>query len=54
MGRRPHFGWDKLKSGVVCTIIGSGENHGDLIRWYKNPPLYYKTDIQFFVHAGIR
>lgn len=28
------------------------DNHGDLIRWYKKLPLYYKTETQIFVHAG--
>ena len=29
------------------------KNHGDLIRWYKSLPLYYKTETQIFVHAGV-
>ena len=27
--------------------------HGDIIRWMKSLPLYYETDSQIFVHAGI-
>ena len=29
------------------------ENHGDLIGWLCELPLYYETDRQIFVHAGI-
>ena len=28
-------------------------SHGDILKWLKNLPLYYKTDNQIFVHAGI-
>lgn len=41
---------EKLTKYVRDCLI---KNHGDLIKWYKNLPLYYKTDIQIFVHAGI-
>ncbi|MDO4189295.1 MAG: metallophosphoesterase [Lachnospiraceae bacterium] len=41
---------DKLTKYVVDCLM---ENHGDLIRWYKKLPLYYKTNTQIFVHAGV-
>ncbi|NMA84058.1 MAG: serine/threonine protein phosphatase, partial [Epulopiscium sp.] len=28
-------------------------NHKELIKWLKNLPLYYETEKQIFVHAGI-
>lgn len=28
-------------------------NHAELISWMKKLPLYYKTDTQIFVHAGV-
>lgn len=27
--------------------------HGEMIRWYKKLPLFYKTENQIFVHAGV-
>lgn len=41
---------DKLVKYIRECLM---KNHGDLIRWYKKLPLYYKTDTQIFVHAGI-
>lgn len=46
-------GWNKTK--IISKFVKDSlmANHGDLIRWYKKLPLYYKTDIQIFVHAGV-
>lgn len=43
------------KSGTITKFVKDSlmENHGDLIRWYKKLPLYYKTKTQIFVHAGV-
>jgi serine/threonine protein phosphatase 1 len=38
-------------AGLVQAIE---EEHGELIEWLKGLPLYYETDAQIFVHAGIR
>ena len=35
---------------IIDTI---NENHKELINWLKNLPLYYETDTQIFVHAGV-
>ena len=32
-----------------CTIT----HHSELIEWYQHLPLYYRTDTQIFVHAGV-
>ena len=29
------------------------EHHKDLLEWFKKLPLYYTTDTQIFVHAGV-
>lgn len=46
-------GLDKNKT--ISKYVGDSImiNHGDLIRWYKKLPLYYKTETQIFVHAGV-
>lgn len=45
----------KAKSNRLTKYVSDClmKNHGDLINWYKNLPLYYRTDTQIFVHAGI-
>ena len=35
---------------IIETI---NKNHKELINWLKNLPLYYETDTQIFVHAGV-
>lgn len=35
---------------IIDTI---NENHKELINWLKNLPLYYETNTQIFVHAGV-
>lgn len=41
-----------IKASDYCrkSIISE---HGDIIRWMRKLPLYYETDRQIFVHAGI-
>lgn len=46
-------GSDKSKTITKYLKDSLMANHGDLIRWYKKLPLYYKTDTQIFVHAGV-
>lgn len=46
-------GRDKSKTITKFVKDSLMSNHGDLIRWYKKLPLYYKTDNQIFVHAGV-
>lgn len=29
------------------------KNHSKLVKWLKNMPLYYETESQIFVHAGV-
>lgn len=40
----------KIVTHVRECIMSS---HGDLIRWMKKLPLYYKTQNQIYVHAGV-
>ena len=35
-----------VRQCLICS-------YGDILKWLKNLPLYYKTDNQIFVHAGI-
>lgn len=50
---------DYLKKGKTLFEINSiikkyiKKNYWELIDWIKNLPLYYETDRQIFVHAGI-
>ncbi len=46
-------GTDKTKAITKFVKDSLMANHGDLIRWYKKLPLYYKTENQIFVHAGV-
>ena len=45
----------RAKSEQLVKYINDclSKEHGDLIRWYKRLPLYYRTDTQIFVHAGV-
>lgn len=40
----------RLNEKAVQMIL---ETSGDLIKWMRNLPYYYKTETQIFVHAGI-
>ena len=40
----------KLNEKAVQMIL---ETSGDLVKWLKNLPYYYKTETQIFVHAGV-
>ena len=42
-------------SADICDFIIDtiNKNHQELINWLKNLPLYYETDTQIFVHAGV-
>ena len=41
-----------VKTSDYCRESIMSEN-GDIIRWMKKLPLYFETDMQIFVHAGI-
>ena len=41
---------EKISSEAVKMILS---NHEKLILWIKNMPLYYETENQIFVHAGV-
>lgn len=40
-----------LAHGIVKKAME--ERHGDLLLWMKSLPLFYETDHQIFVHAGV-
>ncbi|MGN0471682.1 MAG: metallophosphoesterase [Lachnospiraceae bacterium] len=46
-------GREKTKQIVKYVNRCLMNSHGDMINWLKKLPLYYKTDKQIFVHAGI-
>lgn len=46
-------GREKTKQIVKYVNRCLMNRHGDMINWLKKLPLYYKTDKQIFVHAGI-
>ena len=50
-----HMEPGRAKSTRLVKYINDSlmKRHADLIRWYKKLPLYYKTDTQIFVHAGV-
>lgn len=47
------LGRDKSRTITKFVRDSLMKNHGDLFRWYKKLPLYYKTRNQIFVHAGV-
>lgn len=46
-------GQEKSKRLVKYVRDCLVQNHGELLKWYKKLPLYYKTNSQIFVHAGV-
>ncbi len=46
-------GSSKSKVIVEFTRKCMEKHHPDLISWYQKRPLYYKTETQIFVHAGV-
>lgn len=42
--------WGAFNREMVKMILA---DHGELISWMQRMPLYYETDSQIFVHAGV-
>ncbi len=51
--KEPIAGIEKFDNASRYVSDIFQESHKDLIAWYKDLPLFYETDRQIYVHAGI-